>query len=178
MTRALRVPKTIEQATALLESFSVLSAKIASIDARRNRAIAAANRIADKMTLPLLEQRQAITAATEPWWALNGPTLTKGKRKSIELGGCVIGSVSSRDTLGFVNGDNDAALAALRPHKWAKPFVRVTYSVDRVATFQALGGAHGKKLAALGFESVAGGETFFLKPVAQSGALSGDVLAK
>jgi len=164
--------KTMAVAIALLERFSKLGADLAAIEANRSVAIAGTNKVADALALPVLTELQKIHARIEPWWALNKAELTKGTRKSIELGGCMIGTKLGNTVLGHVFVTDAAALVALQAARWAKPYVRVTYSIDRAATLGALKGAHKERLADLGFKAVPGADTFFLTPVAQSGSVS------
>lgn len=165
-------PRTIEAATALLDRFVQLDGQRASIEAERNAGIAGINAAADAALTPILTELAAISAAVEPWWTGGaGLKLTEGKRKSIELGGCMIGTVKARDTLAHSFDDDDQAVDALRALPWAKPMVRVKFSLDRSAILGALDGRRAGDLAGLGFARASGAETFFVKPVAQGGTI-------
>lgn len=168
----LRVTAPVEQATPLLERYAQLGHQVALAEAARAQGLAAANAAADGIVGPLLDEQAAIREQLEPWWARNADAL-RGKRKSIELGGCMIGTKAARARLEYGSGDDKAALAALQEHRWAKPYIRVSYSVDKVATAKALGeGRHAAGLAELGFHMVGGGEAFVLERVAQDGTLA------
>ena len=54
------------------------------------------------------------------------------------------------------------AVERLRAERWAKPYVRVSYSVDKKAAKEALDGKHGKQLRDLGFGTRGGAEVFVL----------------
>lgn len=164
--------KTVADATAALERYAALSGQVAAIARRRDAILSRANAAADRLAMPLTAELATIAARLEPWWAKNAAALTDGKRKSIELGGCMIGSKSGRATLSLAGDDFDAAAAKLRLERWAKPFVVVKVSIDRTATLKALGGPHGDKLKAAGFAEKPGSETFFVNAVAQAGAVS------
>lgn len=171
MTKAVP-PKTDDQAIELLDRFKTLAGQLEAIEAGRSEALASTNAVADALAVPVIEEQNLIIERIRPWWTKAGPRLTGGKRKSIEFGGCMIGTRMSRAVLEFANGDSDAALAALQGQRWAKPYVRVTYSVDRTATLKGLDSTHGKKLKELGFVRKPGEDEFFLQRVAQAGTVS------
>ena len=162
-------PRSVADATALCERFARLDGKIAEIDAARNDAIAAANTTADKAGEPLIAERDAIAAKLERWWKRMAGKLTEGKRKSIELGGCMIGSRSGRDSLDIA-GDEDAIVKALGKRPWAKAsLLKVKTSLDKVAILKSVDGVYKKHLAALGLTRKPGEETFVLERVEQEG---------
>ncbi|CAN5369463.1 hypothetical protein BH10PSE14_BH10PSE14_04500 [soil metagenome] len=165
-------PKTMAAAIKLLERFSALGGELAATEANRSAAIAATNKVADALALPVLTEMAKIHARIEPWWPLNKAELTKGKRKSVELAGCMIGSKLGNTVLEHGFASDELALAALQAARWARPYVSVKYSIDRAATLSALDGAHKERLAALGFKATPGADNFFLKPVAQQGSVS------
>lgn len=165
----IRTPRTLEQAIALAERYAALQAQLAVAEETRAKAIADSNAVADAIVSPIVEELAALAAPLETWWARAAAKLTGGKRKSIELGGCMIGTRSSKPKFGFT-GTDAAALAALKPHRWARALIRVVASVDKPATVKALAGKHGQQLAALGFSAEAS-ETFFIERVAQEGTV-------
>ena len=161
-------PQTVADATRMLKKHAGVQGKVAAIEAERTRAIAAANAAADKKLLPLVGQIREMNAVLEPWWAANAAELTKGERKSIELGGCMIGSRSGRDKLDIA-GDEDAIVKTLGKRAWAKPLLKVTTKLDKVAILKSVGGVYTKQLAALGLTRKDGKETFVLERVEQEG---------
>ena len=166
---AIRQPRSTAQAQELAERFAALEGELEIIEAARSDAIAAANAQADTASSALLEERQRIRAVMEPWWAKARPGLTDGKRKSIELGGCMIGSRSGSRSLKVA--DENAAVAKLREKDWGKDLVRTRHSLDRRAIMSAMAGEHKAKLRRLGFTIDDGSESFILERVAQSGTL-------
>src|SRR5690606_3940757 len=66
---AIRQPRSMQQATELLERFAVLDGQIGEIEAKRNEAIATINAEADGRSQPLLEERDAIQAKLAAWWS-------------------------------------------------------------------------------------------------------------
>ena len=170
--KPLRALKNVEQATALLDQVARLDAEVVTINANRDAAIAATNAVADALLSPVLERRAAIAKLLETWWADAGKALLKGKRKSIELGGCMIGTKAAPTALTFTADDFEAAVTALRTERWAKPYVRITYAVDKKAAKEALDGKHGEQLRKLGFGTRGGTDVFVLTAVAQQGTIS------
>lgn len=167
---AVRSPRTLKAATSLLERFAELDEQIAAIEAERRTALAEANAESDNLLAPLLPQREDLRAALAEWWQAAGHELTEGKRKSIALGGCEIGSRSGVATLGF-SGDEKTTVTALAKLRWARELIRVNVSVDRAAVLKSIDGAHAKDLAALGFSKIDGTEAVFIKRVAQGGTI-------
>lgn len=164
----IRTPRTTAAATALLERVTEIDGAIALIEASRNDAIAAANSAADTEANPLLTERADIIAKLEPWWKAAMAELTGGKRKSIELGGCNIGTRSGRASLS-VAGDEDAIVEKLKKREWAKPLLRIITKLDRKATLTATDGAHKKQLATLGLTRSVPAEIFFVERAEQAG---------
>lgn len=169
---AVRTPKTVKAATALLEQFAMLGWQIDGIEDARNAAIVAANAAADKELEPLLKIRDDLLTKLEPWWFAAEAELTKGKRKSIELGGCMIGSRQGREGLA-VAGDEKKAVEALQRRKWALPLLRVSTTLNRQAIFTSLDGVYAKQLKELGFGKAPGQVTFFVERTQQGGTAAG-----
>lgn len=165
-------PRTVEQATALLDRVARLDGDAATITMHRDQAIANANAAADVVLFPVREERAAIAGVLEAWWHGGGRSLLTGKRKTVELGGCMIGTKSAPVALTFTADDFEAAVTALRGKRWAKPFVRVTYAVDKKATKEALDGKHGEQLRALGFGTRGGADVFVVDAVTQAGTIA------
>ena len=161
-----RQPRSKDAAAQLCERYAVLAGEAAEIEAQRNERIAEANAAADAELVPAREEMAEIEAKLAPWWAKASAELTEGKRKSIELGGCIIGSRAGRASLAIAGEEQDVIdiLSALR---WAKPFLRVRTSLDRTATLKGLDGKHSKALAELGIERDEGEETFFVQRAEQ-----------
>lgn len=163
-----RQPRSIEAATALCEQFALLDGQIAAIEEQRQADIAAANANADRAANDLIAQRDTIAAKLAPWWASAEAQLTAGKRKSLELGGCIVGTRESRPSLQLAGEEQDvvAALGALR---WAKPFLRIKSTLDRAHTLKSLDGKHAGLFAELGVTRREGEAEFFVKRAEQGG---------
>lgn len=165
---AVRKPRSLAQAQALCERFARLDGEIAAIEEARDAAIARANAVVDADLAPLLIERAEVADKLEPWWAEAGEGLTKGKCKTIELGGCVIGTQAGRASV-VVAGDEKDVRDVLSGLRWAKPFLRVSVSLDKVALGKALDGPRAVALAELGISRVEGTPGFVLKRTVQAG---------
>ena len=110
---AIRAPRSLTEAQRLCEQYAQLDGEIAAIEEARDVAIAAANAEVDKDLIPLVARRAAIVEKLSPWWAVNAVTLTQGKRKSAELGGCVLKTQAGRASV-QLRREADAIIADLR----------------------------------------------------------------
>ncbi len=167
---AIRKSQSLKAAEELCTRYSENGGLIEQVEAERNAAIAAANSKADAELAPLIEEQDKIAAKLEPWWDEQAPKLTEGKRKSIELGGCIIGTRSGRASLS-VAGKPAEVIDQLKSFRWAKPLLRVTTSLDRIAALKALDGPHGDELRKLGLSLEPARETFVLDRAEQRGTL-------
>ena len=167
-----RAPTSTKQATALLEQYARIDAEIADIEAARQATIVAANAVADAKAADLIARRTALAERIEPWWAANGAALTQGKRKSIELGGCMVGTRAGRASLDLAGPEEDV-VAVLSGLRWAKPLLRTRVSLERTAALRSLDGKHGAVLAELGVSRRDGAESFYIERVQQAGTLGG-----
>lgn len=168
----LRVNAPVETATPLLERFAQLGIEAGLVEASRSEGIAAANAAADLVLVPIVKERDELRAVLEPWWKRMGATLLKGKRKTVELAGCIIGSKKAGTKLAYAHGGDEAALKALQEHKWAKPYIRVTTAVDKTAVRAGLEGKHAEALKLLGFSIDGGVDAFVLDRAKQEGTVA------
>lgn len=165
---AIRKPRTVEQASALCERLAELQGGIDAINAGRARDIALVNAASDTASHDLIAERDAIAAKlAEAWPGLSAKVLPAG-RKSAELGGCMIGSVTTRPSLTLA-GDEAAVVEAMQALRWAKPFLRSRVTIERAGVLKALDGSRAGALADLGFGKGGGEEQFFVRPVEQGG---------
>ena len=87
----LPLPQTAEEAIGLLGRYAAIDATIEAARADAEAEIAAIRARVDAACAPLEVDLKAAFNRLKPWWAVEGDALTEGKRKSLELGGCVIG---------------------------------------------------------------------------------------
>jgi phage host-nuclease inhibitor protein Gam len=161
------IPRTNDQALELAKRFAAIGADVAMHEADRQERLAAIGADVDMKVAPLVEEAEAIRQALEPWWKKASPALLKGKRKSIEFGGCSIGTRSSAEKVEFALGDDKLALATLAD----QPFKSKVTETKRVLNKTAIAGllrgksAVGNALSALGFRIAGGEDAFFVKRI-------------
>lgn len=165
------IPKSIAAATKLLEEYADLSACLVAVDEDRQRSIAAANQGADVAADPLMKRQEIILAALESWWPSAALAIANGK-KSVQLGGCMIGTRLSRPKLGHGFENDDKAVNAI-PSRHFKQCTRIKYSLDRTSTLKLLqlGGKAGQDLAAVGFR-IDQSEQFFVERAEQASTIT------
>lgn len=168
---AIRKPNSVKSAERLCELYAENASQIEVIDAVRASSIADANAVADRALVPLVKERDAIAAKLEPWWDEAKDELTAGKRKSVELGGCKIGTRTGKESLGIA-GKVDDIVKKLKARRWAHALLRTVTSLDKAAALKALEGKRGDDLTALGLSAVPGDESFVLERVKQNGTIA------
>lgn len=164
---AQRAPQTTEAATLLLARLAEVDALIAAHEAQRTAQLAGINGAADACIIPLDAERKDLAKQLKPWFEVNFETLTGGKRKSIELGGCTIGYRLSPPKLSFAYGTDKDAVAALEHFDRTAGLVRVTPALNKPALLTELAdGGDGDAIPVelLGFEATQS-EDFFIEPI-------------
>ncbi|MDG6079766.1 hypothetical protein E3U23_11255 [Erythrobacter litoralis] len=164
----IRTPRSVKGAQPLCERYAEIEDAIARIENDRNAAIAKVDIDADGKLEPLLAEKVQLRDKLEPWWRADGAALTEGKRKSIELGGCMIGTRSGKESLGLPKDEN-AAKSGLGKARWGKALLKTTVSFDKRAIAKALAGRNAAALKDMGFSLVPGAEDFVLERVTQEG---------
>ena len=144
-------PMDLAAATRLLERISKLDARIVGRHAARVALIAKINASADKLLVPAIAQRGRLVELLKPWWSTDEAKAARGTAKSMVLGGCKIGTKESPASLTYSGKANDLGLAQLQAVKWGKPFVTVSYSVNKTAVREALKAKRSDELTAMGF---------------------------
>ena len=166
-------PRSIKAATAKLERYAELDGQIAAVEADRQDAIAAINARCDTAANDLIAERDRIAGEVETWWTKSGHKLLSRftpSRKTMELGGCVLGTRSSPDSLS-VAGKAGAIAEALQATRWGRKFVRTTFALKRRELLDALDGPNAEALAELGLTRQTGAETFQLSRADQDGTM-------
>lgn len=166
-----RTPKTLAAATRLLEQFAQLTGQIGEIEANRQASIADVNARCDTAANDLIAQRAKIHAAIEDWWAVAGAELLPADRKSIELGGCIVGTRLGKPSLATACAP-DVIIARLENKAWAKGLLRASVSLDKRAILKALEGPHAAELREAGF-SINPPEADFILERAEQGQTRG-----
>ncbi|WP_066546755.1 host-nuclease inhibitor Gam family protein [Sphingomonas sp. CCH15-F11] len=151
-------PVTIEEATRMLGDYAQLQLNIEQLEATAKGAIAAIQAERDEAIAPVKEQAEQLFRQLRAWWAVAGPQLTEGKRKSLPIAGCIIGVRTSGPKLKLPKGMNEAAAI-----KWLRglangigdAFIRVKESLDKPALIKAVDepGFTGPLLTVQGFRA-------------------------
>lgn len=122
----------------LAQRYAAASAEITRVNADRKASIAAIEATADGLVVPLVAEVKDIAKQLQPWWETNMDELTGGKRKSIELGGCVIGYRVSPPKVTFAYGTDKDALAALNHFDRHRGLIRISESLNKTAILDEL----------------------------------------
>lgn len=128
---------SLQELTARVGRFAMLSAEIERLVAEAGEAIAAIKSDLAQRLQPLAVEMKAILTAAKPWWAANGEQLTDGKKKSVELAGCLIGERLSKPALAHPKPE-DVAIELIKGHGWPA-LLRVKEELDKPAIMKALG---------------------------------------
>lgn len=159
----LQAPQTIEEATSLLGRYAAIITDIEQCRAHADASIAQIQAARDGMIAPFEEEAKRLFVQLRAWWAVAGPTLTEGKRKSHELAGCILGERTTPPSLTLVKMKVPDALHALTVEAlrntesslWERwnALIRVKQELDKPAILKELGGTDlGPRLAELGFK--------------------------
>ncbi|MCZ4341533.1 host-nuclease inhibitor Gam family protein [Sphingomonadaceae bacterium G21617-S1] len=151
---------TLAEGEKLLARYAKLAAAADGHEADLAAKIAPLKAAADKKLAPIATELDELKAKLEPWWKAHAADLTKGKKKSHELLGCVIGTRANPKKLTFAGGDDEAAIAALRAGRFNALLSRVV-SLDKKAITARVDAEPDGPVAKLGF-SVVQGETFYV----------------
>lgn len=150
---AQQAPQTIEEASFLLGRYVGRNTEVEKLRADADAAIAAIQAARDAAIAPIEQAAKDDFRQLHVWWSVAGPDLTEGKRKSIELAGCVIGERTTPPSL-KMPGKVDEAAALLVAAGWIDDLCRQKIEVDKPAVLKALGhDVMGPQLTALGFSS-------------------------
>lgn len=166
-----RAPQTTEAATVIAARYAELAATIAEAEAERDAELAATNAAADAVLVPLVAELKDAAKQLKPWWEANVDALTAGRRKSIELGGCVLGYRISPPKVVFAGGTDAMAVTAIEGTELADTLLRMKTSLDKPAILKALdaGAEQAEALGALGFEAKRA-EEFFIDRIGSDAA--------
>ncbi len=86
------LPELVER----LGRYAALSAQLETLAAEAAAELVAVKARLEAQSAPLAAEMKTILLAAKPWWAANSEQLTDGKKKSVELAGCLIGERLSR----------------------------------------------------------------------------------
>lgn len=174
---AIDVPQTMEDAISRLARFAELEANLEQLSIATAAEKAEIDAARDSLAAPIIAELKAITSQMKPFWEARRQEITGGKRKSVILGGCEIGTRLGNPTLGYPKGQEEELveeLDALGFREWA---LREVLELDKTAIVKALRPetdnpldlADAKVLEGLGF-AVRQTETFFITRAASEPA--------
>jgi phage host-nuclease inhibitor protein Gam len=154
-----QAPQTIEEATDQLGRYSALITEAESLRADADAAIARIEAARDAALAPIEEEVKTLFLRLRTWWAVAGDMLTEGKRRSVDLAGCVLGIRLTPPSLKMPGKAPEAAVTLVNSG-WAE-LCRHKVEPDKPAILKMLGhDAAGPQLAALGFSAVQKEEFF------------------
>jgi phage host-nuclease inhibitor protein Gam len=137
---AVEAPQTRAEALALADRYVALEQAAARAQAQLDKEIAAA-KASYALTMEAIEpQLQDAFAGLRAWWAANAAELTKGKRRSIELGPVTLGERTGMHKLKLPKGMKAEAALAWLKGRWsgAVAFIRTKEELDKEAVIKAL----------------------------------------
>lgn len=140
---------TLEQAAEKAARYAEIDAQVATLEARRKAAHARISARIDAKVAPLLEQAAPLHVELAVWWKAAGDDVRKGK-KSIELGGCTIGTRVGNVKLLPVD-DEETAIALLQETDWGADLLTTTVALNKALIKAALAGPNSSALKSLGF---------------------------
>lgn len=103
-------PQTIEQAVAAIADYADLLLGIEELQADADASIAAIKATRDHMVAPLEQRARDLFLQLRAWWGVAAPELTDGKRKSVELAGCLLGERTTPPSLKLPTPATEAPL--------------------------------------------------------------------
>lgn len=131
-------PSTVDEA---IDTIGRYLGKIAVIDeakADADAAIAAIQAERDQLVAPLNVEIEDLFLQLRAWWAVAAPAMTKGKRKSIELAGALIGERTTPPSLKLPKGKKVDEMVSDLLAALAGDFLVTRHSLDKPAIIKAL----------------------------------------
>jgi phage host-nuclease inhibitor protein Gam len=154
---AIDAPQSLAEAIDLLEDYAALSFERDRLATDRNAAIAAIHAAHDAAAAPLEQHLKASFNRLKPWWEVARDALTDGKRKSVELGGCLIGTKIDNPSLSLPKGKSSELLISEMISTGETAFIVSRLSLDRSDIIKWLRGPENSVKEALlrwGFSTV------------------------
>lgn len=135
---AVDAPQTLDEAISLLDRSSCLMASLSSLEADREASIAAIHAAHDALAGPVEIEVKSLFTRLKPWWEVASDQLTDGKRKSIELGGCVIGTRTANPSLKLPKGTSADDVIEMLMNYGLAQFVNLKTTLNKAAIITAL----------------------------------------
>lgn len=141
---AIAAPATISEASLQLGQYQAIAAQVEEARATADASIAAIEAERDAFVAPREQQLKEMFLQLRTWWAVAAPELTEGKRRSIELAGCIIGERTTPPALKLPKGMKaEIAVGFIQSiaETWssAKEFLRTKTEIDKPSLIKLLG---------------------------------------
>jgi phage host-nuclease inhibitor protein Gam len=135
---AVDAPQTLDEAISLLDRTSALMAGLSSLEADREASLAAIAAAHDAVAGPVEQELKSLFIRLKPWWEVARDQLTDGKRKSVELGGCVIGTRTANPSLKLPKGKSADEVIEMLMNFGLAQFCNVKTTLNKAAIIMAL----------------------------------------
>jgi phage host-nuclease inhibitor protein Gam len=130
-------PQTVEEAVAKIAEYRDLVDKQEELKTDAASSIALIETARDEFIAPVKVRADDIFLQLRAWWGVAAPAMTDGKRKSVELAGCVIGERTTPPSLkhkGMKAADLIGDLADIGMGE----LLKVTTTLDKQACIRAI----------------------------------------
>ncbi len=166
---ALDVPQTMEAAIAKLARFAELETGLDEIKLAADAAKAQIDAHRDQLAAPVVAELKTLLHELKPFWEARREEITGGRRKSVVLGGCEIGTRTGNPTLTYPKAREQELIEELDLLGFREWALREVLELDKPALIKALrhegdnplDQADSAALEGLGF-AVKQAETFFI----------------
>lgn len=132
------VPQTMEDAMLRLRRFAELEAALAEIKLEADRAKAAIDAERDLAATPVIAAQKVLVAELKPFWLARAQEITGGKRKSVVMGGCEIGTRTGNPTLTYAKAREEELISELDALGFGGWALRMKLELDKPALIKAL----------------------------------------
>jgi phage host-nuclease inhibitor protein Gam len=158
-------PQTIEEAVTLIEEHRDLLDKADDLAADAMVAIGQIEATRDAFSAPIKARADVIFRQLRAWWGVAAPAVTDGKRKSIQLAGCIIGERTGMPKL-KLDGTSEAVLAEHLADLGMGVLLRISTKLDKQAAIKSIlvNDELGQLLLWLGASTVQQEEFFIDRP--------------
>ena len=159
-------PQTITEATLMLASYMQLLGVIEQAKADADMSIQAIQSARDGLIAPFEAEVKDQFRQLRAWWAVAKDQMTDGKRKSVELAGCLIGERTGMPSLKLPTGMKADQFVQAIEDAFTKTeeLLRTRVTLDKQAIIKTMRGPDGAdktKLLAMG-ASVKQSDEFFI----------------
>lgn len=130
-------PQTIEQAVGQLAEYRDLIDKVEELKADAASSVAAILAARDEFMAPVKARADMLFRQLRVWWGVAAPELTDGKRKSVELAGCLIGERTTSPSFRHPGVEADALVEQLAELGLSE-LLSISTKIDKQACIRAI----------------------------------------